>query len=90
MSNRPEMADVTHVRGIKVTDSINYLGVKLYCDKKNTIQAIKAKMQKYLGCLRGRIRTNSLDSTAIIYGAFYRSLMIYFLTPLAAAGAITE
>jgi hypothetical protein len=47
-------------------------------------------MQKFMNCLRERIRTDSLNTSAIILSSFYRSLMVYFLTPLAAAGGITE
>jgi len=47
-------------------------------------------MQKFLGCLRGRIRANDLNTTAIIFSAFNRSLMIYYFTQLVAAGGITE
>ena len=43
-----------------------------------------------MGFLRGKIRTEHMDTVGIIYSAYYRSLLIYFLTPLFAAGAITE
>jgi hypothetical protein len=43
-----------------------------------------------MGYLRGKIRTDQLTTTAIVFGAYYRSFMIYFLTPLFAAGAITS
>lgn len=42
-----------------------------------------------MGYLRGKIRTENITTAAIIFSAYYRSLMIYFLTPLFAAGAIT-
>lgn len=40
--------------------------------------------------LKGRIQTNNLQLTQIIFSAFYRSLLIFFMTPLYAAGAVTE
>jgi hypothetical protein len=40
--------------------------------------------------MRNKIRTQDFNTTALIFSAFHRSLMIYFLTPLVAAGAITK
>jgi hypothetical protein len=89
MSNRSDMKDVKEIQGIEVTESIKYLGTYLFCDRKKTIASIKTQMQKFMSYLRGKIRTEQLTTAAIIFGAYYRSLMIYFLTPLFAAGAIT-
>ena len=40
--------------------------------------------------IKGKIRVEDLTATALIFSAYHRSLMIYFLTPLSAAGAITK
>lgn len=40
--------------------------------------------------LKGRIQTKSTTLMHIFFSAFYRSMIIYFMTPLHAAGAITE
>jgi hypothetical protein len=40
--------------------------------------------------IKGRIQTKNIDLMAVLFAAFYRSMMIYFLTPLYAAGAMTE
>lgn len=47
-------------------------------------------MLKFMDFLRSSIRTDSLNTLAIIFSSFYGSLMVYFLTPLAAAAGITE
>ncbi len=43
-----------------------------------------------MGYLRGKIRSNHIDTQALIVNAYYRSLLTYFMVPLYAAGAITE
>lgn len=40
--------------------------------------------------IKGKIRVQDLTAVALIFSAYHRSLMIYFLTPLSAAGAITK
>lgn len=40
--------------------------------------------------MQNKIRTDDLSTMALIHSAYYRSLMIYYLVPLFAAGAITE
>jgi hypothetical protein len=43
-----------------------------------------------MGYLKLRIRSDNMDLARIIFSAFYRSLLIYYLTPLYASGAMTE
>ena len=45
---------------------------------------------KFIPYLRGRIQTRSDELQRLILGAFYKSLLIYFFTPIAAAGAIKK
>ena len=40
--------------------------------------------------LKGRIQTKNTTLMLILFSAFYRSMIIYFMTRLHAAGAITE
>lgn len=43
-----------------------------------------------MGFLRGKVRSEDLTTTALIFSAYHRSLMIYYITPLSAAGGITK
>ena len=43
-----------------------------------------------MGYIKGRLQTKNTALMHILFSAFYRSLMIYFFTPIFAAGAITE
>ncbi len=54
------------------------------------LKNMKNKLQKFMGYLKNRIRTNNLDLARIIFSAFYRSLLIYYITPLYAAGAVNQ
>ena len=47
-------------------------------------------MKKYLGFLRKKFTSANLDVASLIYSSYYRSMMIYYMTPLYAAGAVTE
>ena len=40
--------------------------------------------------LKNRIKTNSTELAIIIFSEFYRSLLIYYITPLYEAGAINQ
>ena len=40
--------------------------------------------------MKGKIRSNDENTNALIFSAFYRSLLIYFLTPIYAAGGINK
>lgn len=43
-----------------------------------------------MGYLKGRILTKNLELMYLLFSAFYRTLIIFFFTPLYSAGAITE
>lgn len=73
---------------IKISDHIRYLGTDIYCDRKRTIASVKEQVKKFLQYLRGKIRSSNLDTQALIFSAYYRSLKTYFMLPLFAAGAI--
>ena len=80
-SDREDMTDVDKILDIKVTDSINYLGIHLYCDRLKLLASVKAQVKKYMGYLKLRIRSNNYDLVRVIFSAFYRSMLIYYLHP---------
>ena len=41
MTDIKDMAEVKEIRGIQITDSMTYLGVKIYCDRQKTCNSIK-------------------------------------------------
>ena len=43
-----------------------------------------------MGYLKLRIRLDNYDLVRVIFSAFYRSLLIYYLAPIYAVGAMTE
>jgi len=47
MSSRKDMEDLEHVSGIKVAKSIKYLGIKLFCYRKKTIESVENQIQKF-------------------------------------------
>ena len=51
---------------------------------------MKAQVKKYIGYVKLKIRSNNLDLVRLIFSAFYRSMLIYYLTPVYAAAAINE
>lgn len=84
------MDSVTQIEGINVSQKMKYLGIDLNCDRLKTIKSVKAKLQNFLIYLRSKIRSEHLDIQALIFSAYYRSLLTYFMVPLFAAGEVTE
>ena len=41
MTDRPDMAGCDEISGIKILDSIKYIGVTIYCDRQKTLHAAK-------------------------------------------------
>lgn len=60
------------------------------CERDKVIKDAKHSCSKYLAALRGKLHTSSEELTQLIYGAFHRSLAIYYFTPLFAAGLINR
>lgn len=48
------------------------------------------QVKKYMSYLKLRIRSNNQDLARVIFSSFYRSLLIYYLTPIYAAGAMNK
>lgn len=82
MTDRADMTGVEEIEGVKITEGIKYLGVMLFCDRPKLINFIEAQIKKYMGYLKLRIRSDNVDLARIILSAFYRSLLIFYLTPL--------
>ena len=85
-----DLKDVKEIEGIKVTNSFKYLGMKISCDRKKVVDVAKNNCSKFLHILRGKLNSSNEELTALIYGAFHRSLAIYYFTPLFSAGLITR
>ena len=68
-----------------MTDREDIDGVEEICSVK-IVEKIR-----YLGIyVKLKIRSNNLDLVRLIFSAFYRSMLIYYLTPVYAAAAINE
>ena len=51
---------VSDVMGVKVFDRVSYLGLSIACDDRTTVRLAKASMAKYLGFIKGSLRSSSL------------------------------
>jgi hypothetical protein len=78
-------ADTKIIRGIKQVNIIRYLGVSIVKDDKATVSSNKAAAFKYLGYIKSRLRSTSLDVKAALAQAYSKSLLLYFGVPLLAA-----
>jgi hypothetical protein len=77
--------DVTIVRRIKQVPLVRYLGVTIAQDNKLIVSNNKAAAFKYLGYIKSRLRSTSLDVKAALAQAYSKSLLLYFGVPLLAA-----
>ena len=64
--------------------------MKISCDRKKVVDDAKNNCSKFLHILRGKINSSNEELTALIYGAFHRSLAIYYFTPLFSSELITR
>ena len=69
---------------------MNYFGMELSYDRKSLAKDAKTKCQKFMNFIKVKIQTNDEGLRKTMHEAFHRSLLIYFLTPLYAAGAINK
>ena len=90
MTDREDIDGVEEICSVKIVEKIRYLGIYLYCDRPKLLESVKAQVKKYIGYVKLKIRSNNLDLVRLIFSAFYRSMLIYYLTPVYAAAAINE
>ena len=57
-------------------------------DNKSLVQKNRQAVFKYLGFIKSRLRSTSLDVKAALAQAYVKSLVLYFGTPLIAAEVI--
>ena len=84
------MIGVTELEGIQTANQIRYLGYNICLSRKQLIHNAKAQAKQYLSSIKGKIQTNKQHLQKIIFSSFFKSLIIYFFTPLYAAGIITK
>ena len=80
----------TRINGVEVLEHLKYLGMHLICDRVKLVKIAKSFYKKYLHKIRGKIQMKDERTNKLINSAFFKSLMIYFLTPLVAARAICK
>jgi len=90
LTDREDLKSVKTIEGIEVRPQIKYLGLNVMCDRGALIKETKKNCRKFLGFVRGRIQTKDKELFALIMGAFYRSLICYYFTPLLGAGVVSK
>ena len=76
-------------KGVKVVDSFKFLGFTITCDRKMIVRDAKKSCNKFVAAIRGKIRCKNDAVDQLLFGAFYRSCLIFYLTPLRASGIVT-
>jgi len=94
--NKPRQSEILgtqqiegEVGGIKIVSKVKYLGLTITNDNAQTTEKNKASIFRYLAMIKGRLRSASLEVKNVLTEAYLKSLLIYFATPLVAAGLIT-
>ena len=78
------------VKGIVQSLEVKYLGVTIAQEDNALVRKNKAQVGKYLGYIKGRLRTANLDVKAALAQAYIKSLLLYFGVPLVAANVLKE
>ena len=84
------MADKEEIEGIKIVPKIKYLGLLISCDRAQIKRDAKAKCKKFIDFVKGKIQTRDPSLMKVIQAAYYRSLLVYFMTPLLGAGIMKK
>jgi hypothetical protein len=85
-----KLLKLTEIAGIEIKSEIKYLGFKFALRKDAFIQNAKNDATKCLSVIKGKIQTQHEPLKKLILGAFFKILLIYFFSPLYAAGIINR
>jgi hypothetical protein len=66
------------------------LGLQLSCDRQQIIKDAKSSCKRYIGYIKGKIQTTKGELLKLMIAAYYRSLMVYYFTPLIASGLMSD
>jgi hypothetical protein len=78
--------EIEEVNGIKCSNTVKYLGVRVAVDRKDQIRISKEQINKNVMLLRYRLKNADVDVVERLTCCLARSLLIYIGTPMAAAG----
>ena len=78
--------EIAEIDGVKIVNKVKYLGMVISTDTKEIIKDAKNSIRRNVACFKGRLRYTSLEVKEQLILSYSRSLLIYFGTPLMAAG----
>ena len=78
--------EIEEVNGIKCSNTVKYLGVRVAVDRKDQIRISKEQINKNVMLLRYRLKNADVDVFERLTCCLARSMLIYIGTPMAAAG----
>jgi hypothetical protein len=81
-----EKIEEEEVNGIKCSNSVKYLGVRVAVDRKEQIRISKEQIHKNVQLLRWKLKRVDVDVLERLTCCLARSMLIYIGTPMAAAG----
>lgn len=81
---------VEEVNGVKCTDNVKYLGVRVVLDRKEQLKIAKDQINKNVAVLRLRLKRADPDVLAQLTCCLARSMLIYIGTPMVAVGLWTK
>ena len=76
------------IESIPVIESFKFLGLTISCDRKTILGDAKKSCSKFVAAVRGKIRSQNEHVEQLLFGACYRSCLIFYLTPYRASGII--
>jgi len=74
--------------GVEVVKALKYL--EICSDRKQLIAHAKEKCRKQMAIIRGKVQSTTPEVAKLLQAWYYRSLLLYYLTPLLAAGVINK
>ncbi len=86
LSDRREMLHVPSILGIKKLKVVKYLGMKISLNGSRIVGEAKASIVANAKLIASRIQSQSSAVQVVMFTAYIRSLLIYHMTSLVAAG----
>ena len=77
------------IEGVKVRSEVKYLGLRICTDRQELKEKTWATIKGSVLAFKRRFRQANDELAELVFNAYLRSVMRYYITPLVSAGMVT-
>ena len=89
MADHKSFMNTQELCGIKISSKVKYLGLTLSLNKQEIVKDAKNQIKRYLNGIRNKLWKCKEDVKELLFTSYIRSLIVYYMTSLKAAGMIS-